>query len=535
MHRALASITPASTQLVDRLMAPEAFDHPVTTIERIETHISWVILTDTYAYKIKKPLVLDFLDFGSVERRRHFCEEELRLNRPWASDIYLAVVPITESGGQVRFGGDSEALDYAVKMRRFDTDMRLDRQLQLGRLTVDDMQALGAAIASRHLDASRVDAEYRERALHMTVQQMHDNLSALQGSLGEEDLSSLREWTQRELDMPTDSIGARFDAGFFRDCHGDLHLANLVRMPGGIRTFDCIEFNDDLRRTDVTCDVAFLVMDLVAKGRRELAAHFLNRYLERTGDYDGVAFLDLYFVYRCLVRAKVAVICSKERSLESDRASDLADADRYCRIALRQTWKPAPVLIVMRGLSGSGKTWVSGQVMAALPAIRLRSDIERKRLFGLAETADSHSDIDAGIYDTDSSRKIYQALVSKAKTLLDARHSVILDATFLLAEERDFALEMADSCGYAAVIVDVRAPQALLESRLQQRRCNASDASEATLEVLAHQRSVAEALVGPELDRTIVHDNIEGASVDQLLDRIRACANYSNSRITARH
>lgn len=515
-------------------MVPEAFDHPVTTVERIETHISWVILTDTYAYKIKKPLVLDFLDFGSIEKRRHFCEEELRLNRPWAGDIYLAVVPITETGGQARFGGDGKALDYAVKMRRFDTDMRLDRQLLLGRLTVDDMQALGTAVAKRHLEAPRVDSEFRERVLRMTVQQMHDNFSALEDSIGKEDLSLLRNWTQRELDTLLDEIAARFDAGFFRDCHGDLHLANLVRMPDGIRTFDCIEFNDDLRRTDVVCDVAFLAMDLVSKGRRELAAHFLNRYLERTGDYDGVVLLDLYFVYRCLVRAKVAVISSRDRSLEAERLRDLGDADRYCRIALRQTWKPAPALIVMRGLSGSGKTWVSGQLMAALPAIRLRSDIERKRLFGLAETADSHSAIDAGIYDTDSSRKIYRALVATAKTLLDARHNVILDATFLLAEERDLALEMADSCGYAAIVVDVRAPPALIEGRLQQRRDIAADASEANLDVLAHQRSVAEEIAGPEIERTIVHENVEGASVNRLVDRIRAAANDLNSRITAR-
>lgn len=524
MHHAAIGISPASSQLVDRLMAPEAFDHPVTTIERIETHISWVILTDAYAYKIKKPQVLDFLDFGSVEKRRHFCEEELRLNRPWAGDIYISVVPITESGGQVRFGGDGKAVDYAVKMRRFDTDMRLDRQLLLGRLTVDDMRTLGAAVAERHLDAPRVEIEFRERVLRMTVQQMHDNFTALDGNIGKEDLASLRDWTQRELDALTDDIATRFDTGFFRDCHGDLHLANLVRMPDGIRTFDCIEFNDDLRRTDVICDIAFLVMDLVYKGRRELAAHFLNRYLERTGDYDGIVFLDLYFVYRCLVRAKVAVISSQERSLEAERLRDLADADRYCRIALRQTWKPAPVLIVMRGLSGSGKTWVSGQVMAALPAIRLRSDIERKRLFRLAETADTRSDIDAGIYDPESSRKIYRALVAKARTLLDARHSVILDATFLLAEERALALEMADSCGYAAVIVDVSAPQALIEGRLQQRTRNASDASEANLAVVEHQRSLAEALTGRELDRTTVHENIEGASVSRLVDHIRASA-----------
>ncbi len=502
-------------------MVPEAFDHPVTSIERIDTHISWVILTDTYAYKIKKPVVLDFLDFGELEQRQHFCEEELRLNRPWASDIYLDVVPITDSGGQARFGGDGTPVEYAVRMRRFDSDMRLDRQLTLGQLTINDMRALGDTIATRHIGAPHARTRFRQRALQMTVQQMYDNFSALEGNVSKENLSSLAEWTQRELDTATGAFADRFDAGFFRDCHGDLHLANLVRMPGGIRTFDCIEFSEDLRAIDVICDIAFLIMDLVSKGQRDLAACFLNRYLEQTGDYDGLVHLDLYFVYRCLVRAKVAVLCSQQSELENERLRNIADADRYCRIALRQTWKPAPLLIIMRGLSGSGKTWVSEHLMAALPAIRLRSDIERKRLFGLPEAASSESGIGAGIYTADSSHDVYDQLITTAKSILDARHNVILDAAFLRSEERDRATEMADSCGYAAVIIDVRAPLVLMKKRLQRRRQDAVDASEAGLDVLQHQRSIAQALSRLELQRTIVHENVDGSRVDDLVDIIR--------------
>lgn len=525
MHRAGSNITPQDTDLVERLMDPAAFDHPVSSVERIDTHISWVILTDKYAYKIKKPLVLDFLDFGSLERRHHYCEEELRLNRPWASDIYIDVVAITDDGGQARFGGDGTPVEYALRMRRFDTDMRLDRQLALGQLTVEDMRDLGNAVATRHIEAALVNAEFRQRVLQMTIQQMHDNFSALEGQVNTETLSSLNEWTERELETAAGVAAERFDAGFFRDCHGDLHLANLVRMPDGIRTFDCIEFNEDLRRIDVVCDIAFLAMDLVTKGRRDLAAHFLNRYLEQTGDYDGVVLLDVYFVYRCLVRAKVAVLCGQECELENERLRNIADADRYCRIALRQTWKPAPKLIIMRGLSGSGKTWVSGQLMAALPAIRLRSDIERKRLFGLAETARTQSSIDSGIYDADSSSHVYQYLVKKAKTVLDARHNVILDATFLHTEERDHALEMADSCGYTAIIVDVRAPLSLMQERLQRREGDADDASEAGLDVLDHQRATVQALTDIELERTIVHQNVDQSVIDGLAEMIRVRSN----------
>ena len=509
MHRAGSIIAPLDTALVEQLMLPAAFDYPVKSVERIDTHISWVILTDRYAYKIKKPLVLDFLDFGNLERRHYYCDEELRLNRPWASDIYLDVVAITDDAGQAKFGGTGTAIEYAVRMRRFDQDMRLDRQLALGQLTVDDMRDLGKAVATRHMAAPVVNSNFRQRVLQMTIQQMRDNFTALDGHVEPTSLSSLREWTEHELRAERGIVEQRFDTGFARDCHGDLHLANLVRMPDGIRAFDCIEFNADLRRIDVVCDIAFLVMDLVANKRSDLAAHFLNRYLEHCGDYAGVALLDLYFVYRCLVRAKVAVIGSQE-----------SDVDRYCRIALRQIGKPAPTLIIMFGLSGSGKTWVSERLMAALPAIRVRSDVERKRLFGLSETADSGSDINKGLYAEHSSREVYDHLLELAKTILTAEHHVILDATFLHAADRNLALTMADSCGFAAVIVAVQAPISVMQERLQERGRDGVDASEARLAVLEYQRSVAEAPAAAELERTIEFENVGQPDIENLLASI---------------
>ena len=467
-----------------------------------------MILTDRFAYKIKKPLLLDFLDFSDLERRHHYCNEELRLNRPWAGDIYLDVVAITDDAGQARFAGSGTVIDYAVRMRRFEQDMRLDRQLSLGELNVDDMRDLGKEVATRHMAAPLVDSQCRERVLAMTSQQMRDNFTALDGQVAPQTLATLRAWTEAELATRAATLEHRFDAGFTRDCHGDLHLANLVRMPDGIRAFDCIEFNEDLRRIDVFCDIAFLVMDLVAKDRSDLAAHFLNRYLEHGGDYAGVDLLDMYFVYRCLVRAKVAVIGSQECDAEKQRLQHIAEADRYCRIALQQTGKPAARLVVMSGLSGSGKSWVSAQLMAALPAIRLRSDIERKRLFGLSASADSHSDLNKGIYEEGSNRDVYEQLIKTAKMILSASHNVILDATFLHAADRKLALEMADSGGFNAVIVAVHAPLQLMRQRLQDRAQQAADASEAGLEVLKHQRAVVEPLTTAELERSVDFENI---------------------------
>jgi aminoglycoside phosphotransferase family enzyme/predicted kinase len=535
MHRAGSVISPLDTSLVDQLMSPAAFDYPVKSVERIETHISWVILTDRYAYKIKKPLVLDFLDFGDLEKRHHYCNEELRLNRPWAKDIYLDVVAITIDAGQAKFAGTGTAIEYAVRMRRFDQNMRLDHQLALGLLTTRDMRDLGEEIATRHAGALVVSSDFRQRVLQMTTRQMRDNFSALDGHVDANRLSTLQTWTERELGVASKVFGERFDAGLARDCHGDLHLANLVRMPNGIRAFDCIEFNADMRRIDVVCDYSFLVMDLIAKGRSDLAAHFINRYLERSGDYAGIALLDPYIVYRCLVRAKVAVISSQERELEEERIEDIAEAERYCRIALRQTDKPAPLLIIMFGLSGSGKTWVSERLMAALPAIRIRSDIERKRLSGLAEATRGESDIGSGIYAEQSRGNVYDHLLKTAKSILTAKHNVILDATFLHAADRESALAMADKSGYATVIVNVRAPITVMQTRLQQREQGAVDASEAGLAVLEYQRSAQEPPTAAEFERTIVFDNDGQADIEELLRSIQERGDDPRTRNTIPH
>ena len=504
-------------------MTPAAFDHPVSDVDLIETHISWVILVDEYVYKIKKPLVLDFLDFGDLDSRRFFCEEEIRLNRPWAPEIYVDVVPVTLDDGTPRFGGSGTPVEYAVRMRRFDQNLRIDRQLERGELTVADMRELGRAIAARHAGASLADASQRDRLVALTIRFMWDNFAALEAHIGGPELASLSDWTGRELGRVDSLLRRRFDDGYVRDCHGDLHLANLVRLPSGITTFDCIEFNADLRMIDVVCDIAFLVMDLVARGRRDLAAHFLNRYLERSGDYGGLTLLDLYFVYRCLVRAKVAVIRSQAGESKSESDTDLAEARRYVDMATRQISKPSPRLVVMSGLSGSGKTHLSGELMAAMPAIRLRSDVERKRMFGLDETADSASGVGEGIYAPQSTRDVYARLCETASSILESGHNVILDAAFLRSDQREAAFRVALDCGCAAVLLRIEAPPAVLRTRIRQRAAS-GDASEADLAVLEHQLATAEPLSACETARSITCDYTGKIDLAALVQSIRTRA-----------
>ena len=491
MHNAGAQALPIDASLVEGLLRPAAFPHPADDIELMETHISWIVLAGNYAYKIKKPVVLDFLDFGTLAKRRHFCEEELRLNRPWAPELYLDVVAITGPADEPVMGGDGEALEYAVKMLRFDQDLRLDRQLADGLLTVPDMKELGKNIAVRHAEANRPDAAQREHLVGQAIHYFRENFDHLGGIIEEDEFRFLRDWTEHELEEHEATLRQRFDDGFVRDCHGDLHLGNLVRLPSGITTFDCIEFNPDLRTTDVFADVGFLFMDLTERDHPELAAHFLNRYLERSGDYEGAVLLDLYFVYRCLVRAKVAAIRSRERESETERAADILGARDYAAMARRQATKGEPVLVIMHGQSGSGKTWLSERLMAAMPAIRIRSDIERKRLFGLDASADSRSGIGSGIYSPDASAETYERLFMLADSLVAAGHNVILDAAFLKKKQRVSARSVALSLGVDSVLVCAEAPVAVLRSRIERRAERRDDASEADLAVLEHQLASA--------------------------------------------
>jgi len=507
MHRTSPKLSVPDTSLVDSLMKPAAFNHSVSSIELIETHISWLILTDKYVYKLKKPIVLDFLDFGDLERRKFYCDEEVRLNKPWAPDIYLDVVPVSLDNGQARFSAGGTPVDYAVRMRRFDQEMRLDAQLEQGKLLATDMQELARNIAARHAGAEHVEKSHRDRFVSKTKEFIWENFIALEGSIDAAQLELLQTWTAAELEKLDTSLWQRFDSGFVRDCHGDLHLANLVRLPGGITTFDCIEFNADLRRIDVVCDIAFLIMDLVERQRHDLAAQFLNSYLECTGDYAGVTLLSLYFVYRCLVRAKVAVILSQQRAADGDVAADLADAHQYCDMALRQIARRNPLLVVMSGLSGSGKTWVAEQLMVAMPAVRIRSDIERKRMLGLGELENSDSDIGQGIYTEKTNRDVYKRICSIAGTILASGHNVILDAAFLSAADRAEALSTAKNSGCAAAILEVRAPHDVMRERIQLRASRAEDASEAGLDVLEHQVETAEPLTDTEKELAITFDN----------------------------
>ncbi|MEJ2128643.1 MAG: AAA family ATPase [Woeseiaceae bacterium] len=512
----------ANADLIEGLLSPAAYPHEVGEVELVETHISWVLLTGEYAYKIKKPVDFGFLDFTTLAKRRHYCDEEIRLNRSWAPDLYLEVVPVTVVDGNPRVAGEGTPIEYTVRMRQFAYDMRLDRQLAIGQLGVDDMLELATEIARQHLHARKIKPS--AHLSRVTRQMILDNYESLAGEVPEAFLSAQLRWMKCELDAYGPMMDERSRDGFFRECHGDLKLANIVRLPEGIRAFDCIEFNRDLREIDVVADYGFLMMDLKTRGAADLASVFVNRYLEITGDYRGVCLLPIYEVYRSLVRAKILGIKIREAGALEAAASDRRAMKRYCAFARTLTTRQLPVLVAMTGYSGSGKSRLSSRLIQSLAAIRLRSDLERKRLAGLEPEADSQSGVERGIYDRNTTAAVYDQLLETAGELLRAGLTVIVDASFLSATHRRLAKQTAERSGAGFALVRTIASETALQNRLQ-FRSKSTSVSEADIAVLRHQLDSADPLTAVETDAAITVDTEEEIDISQLTSDI-----YSVSR-----
>ena len=511
----------ASADLVEALLSPTAYPHEVGDVKLVETHISWVFLTGDYAYKIKKPVDFGFLDFTTLAKRRHYCEEEIRLNRCWAPGLYLDVVPITVVDGKPCVAGDGEPVEYCVRMRQFAYDMRLDRQLAIGALGVEDMPELATEIATQHLNARPL--EHRERLSRVARQQIRANYRALAGSVPDMFLNAQRRWMESRLDNYGPVMEARSKEGYFRQCHGDLKLANIVRLPEGIRAFDCIEFNRDLREIDVVADYTFLTMDLKSRGAADLASIFLNRYLELTGDYRGACLAPIYEVYRSLVRAKILGIKLRGARESATTASDRQAMRRYCALARLLTRRRRPVLVAMTGYSGSGKSWLSQRLIPGLSAVRIRSDLERKRLAGLDPTADSKSGIASGLYDRTTSGAVYDHLLETAGELLRAGLDVIVDASFLSAAHRRLARHTAMDSGAGHVLLGTSASETTLHQRLEDRARRA-DVSEADIAVLRHQLASTDPLTADEEQAAITVDTEKPIDLQELVSTIQSVA-----------
>ncbi len=452
----------------------------------IETHISSVLLTADFAYKFKKPLDLGFLDFSSLEKRRAACEEELRLNRRTAPDLYLGVQAIYGSALAPSLEGHGPILDYAVKMRRFDESLSLDKVLARGELREAHMDELAAGMAEFHgeIPTSLDHAETAHYGMPAGVlAPMLDNFEALAeyASGGEESLLvKLRQWTEAQYLRLQARLSARQEQGFVRECHGDAHLGNIALIDGRVTLFDCIEFNPNLRWTDVMADLAFASMDLHDRGADALAYRLVDRYLAKSGDYGGAALLRFYEVYRAMVRAKVAGLRAGQDAGEC--AHSLAEMHTYLELSERITGHALPSLILMHGVSASGKSWLSQTLLQAMGALRLRSDLERKRMFAG----------DPNLYSQACTTATYRRLLELSRELVGAGFPVIVDATFLDFARREPFHDLASELLVPLTIVHTFAPKVTLLERIERRAREANNISDADAKVLEVQLAAIE-------------------------------------------
>ncbi len=501
--------------LIGALCDPSIYPHPVQTISQITTHISWVLLTGQFAYKIKKPVNFGFLDFSTLQKRLFFCQEEVRLNQRLTKDLYLEVVPITGTFSHPEFGGNGDVIEYAVKMRQFPSGYMLNNLAVQGELSVETVDQIVDIVADFHASITTAETTSPYGDSEDIKHWFDENFDHIRPLLNDEhqllQLQTIQTWGNAAWLKLSALMQERKMLGYVRECHGDLHLGNMTLINNTVTLFDCIEFNPMLRWVDVISEVAFLTMDFAHFGYHNYAHRFLNRYLQRTGDYQGLILVRYYQVYRAMVRAKISRLRISQPSTGTISIKQAKlDFSNFANLAEYYISHHQPILIITHGFSGSGKSTVAGQLADKIGVIQIRSDIERKRLFGYSAQATSSSTPGRGLYTPEADLKTYQYLAKLATISLKAGFSTIIDATFLKHAQRQTFQKLAADFGASFLIVDFQASIDELCRRIKARQ---QDASEATIEVLLQQQTSAEALLTEELTNVI---GINSASEDVL-------------------
>ena len=513
----------AFPSLIEGLLSPEAYPEGASSVQHIETHISHVLLAGELAYKLKKPVNLGFLDFSTLERRHACCEEELRLNRRLAPRLYLDVIPVTGTPAHPRFGGDGPVLEYAVRMRRFPQEALLDRRP----LGPDLMLRLAELIAEFHAQLPVADDSSGQGEPAAVLEPMLENIRQVRSrAIIPENLARLDQveaWTRECFTRLKPLLEQRRREGFVRECHGDMHRGNIALVDGEIIVFDAIEFAPSLRWIDTASEIAFLIMDLEQAGESESGQIFLNRYLERSGDYGALSVLSFYKVYRAMVRAKVLAIRLDQDGLTP---AETAEIRRQCTHYLRQaesyTQPRRPRLLIACGLPGSGKSRLARRLRAVLPMVHLRSDLERRRLFGLQELEPTATRVDGGLYFPNATDWTYDRLQRLADSILAGGYDVLVDATFLARDRRECFQALARHHGAGFGILALDAPLDVLRDRVMRRLARGDDASEANLAVLERQHAGRQCLSEWERGFAVMIDTSRDLPLPELLARIDA-------------
>ncbi len=488
------SSDPSISSSVDRMMRPGLYGKGVKRVRLIQTHTSWVFLTGTHAYKVKKPVNFGFLDYTTLSARRFFCNEEFRLNQILSPDIYIKVLPITESRGKLRLGGRGRVIDYCLMMRELPQDRIMTEQLRKGHVTFEHIDQIARSIADFHAQAERGRdvAKYGSiRTVRFNWDENFAQTAEFRGkTITARQFAETQAAVERFMAEKRALFRQRRKGGFVRRCHGDLHSKNIFILgedsrgrglkdsSGGtgesssIRIFDCIEFNPRFSCSDVASEIAFMAMDLDYWGHKDLADFLVERYVVFTGDTGLLRLLDFYKCYRAYVRGKVTSFVLNDPGVATrGKAEARSTAAKYFELSHRYALALAarPRLVVMMGLPAVGKTFVARRLAERVGAFHFLSDSIRKQLLGVPVGEHRFEPFGKGIYQKSIGRKTYREMMRRARMFLSAGQSVILDATFLTEESRERARQAAARVKVPVIFVFADCPERTVLSRLRRR------------------------------------------------------------------
>ncbi len=525
-----------TSELISALCNADIYPHATRDIALIETHISWVILTGDYAYKIKKPVNFGFLDFTTLAQRKQYCEAELSLNARSAPEIYLGLVAIYGSIEAPCISEDIDSIqqpiEYAIKMNQFEQHQLFSALSRSEELKMQHIEELADKVANFHSQVKAADPASQYGQPHQVYAPMRQNFEQIAELLDTLELDKhgelkmqlrqLEAWTESTFERLRPLLAARKQDGFVKDCHGDMHLGNLTLFRGHVTLFDCIEFNNDFRWIDVISDIAFLIMDFEDHKLAHFANRFLNNYLEHTGDYAGLKLLPFYKAYRATVRAKISLLSMLSPGLTRQRRAQLEKQYlSYIDLAERCSALPNRIVLTMHGLSGTGKSTVALRLVDRLGLVRIRSDVERKRIFDLDAQSHPVGELARELYQETSTRQTYHKLAELCAHTLDAGLSVVIDATNLKHWQREMIQHTADLRGVPVSIAYCQASMSVIREWIQKRRKENQDASDANFDVVDRQLSARDPLNKDELKQAfVIHSNIL-AETNELVSEIK--------------
>ena len=491
------------TKLIEALRDRRAYAHLPKTVIVLQTHISVVFVADELVFKIKKPVDFGFLDFSTLEKRKYYCEEEVRLNARLCPDVYLGVVPITDDGTRIAVGGKGSTIEYAVRMRRLPQDSMMDVLLEAGQVTPDDIGRIADILVPFYRGARTGPEIDRYGTVAVIGLNCDENFNQTRPYIGRtlspEYFQTVKGYIEQTFKTKAGLFEERIRGGFIREGHGDLHSRNICITPKDVYIYDCIEFNERFRMGDVAQDIAFLSMDLDFFRNPALSRGFIDEYVGRSGDTALTALIDFYACYHAFTRGKVTSFELGEAEIDSDEKERAARRARaYFHLAhhyaVRET---SPFLVITFGLAGTGKSRAADDLAREMDFVIIRSDEVRKEIAGVDRQAHRYGGFEEGIYARDMTRKTYDALIDRARVLLSDNRSVILDACFLTEDERNRAREAAEETGSRFLIVVTTSPDGVVKKRIRQRMKEKS-ASDATFEIYLKQKLLRQPLTDHE-------------------------------------